>query len=152
MDLSGNVLELGNPGEIMIIGVVDDTHGLILGDAWKVFMVEGQGTVRQLSETIAEIGVDGAGKDDVIRLEPVALLQVVNPQLNPDVRVIQHPLEHLCEAFGRHELVGVGEIAVIGVRAHRNPGCDPGAEIGRRHPPLFSGVAFEEFFIKINAN
>ncbi len=45
MNLSGNVLEFGDPGEIIIIGIVDHAHRLVSGYAGKVFMLESQGAI-----------------------------------------------------------------------------------------------------------
>ena len=41
-------------------------------------------------------------------------LVVVDAEFDVDVRMIEHVFEQACKAVGRHRLVGVKEIAVVG--------------------------------------
>ena len=66
--------------------------------------------------------------------------------------MIEHALEHLGVALCGHELEDIGEIAVVVIRAGRNPRGDSRRKVGEVEPPLLAGVAAKEFLAEVLAN
>ena len=52
-------------------------------------------------------------------------------------------------AVQRHRLVGVGEIAIVAIRARRNARGDRGIQLRRIEAPLFARIAAEEFLVQL---
>ena len=67
MLLSADMLELGDAGVVMIVGIADHADRLI-AFLCQIAVYALQAAVRQFSVAVIEIGIDGAGKEDVFRL------------------------------------------------------------------------------------
>ena len=61
----------------------------------------------------------------------------------------EHALEHPRVAVQRHRLVGVGEVAVVAVGAHRHARRDAGVELRRVEAPLLARVVAEELLVEL---
>lgn len=152
MALAGEMLEFGDAGVGVVVGVVDHGNRLVLGDAGQVLVFEAQGAVGQGAMAIIEVGVDGAGVDDGFGLEPVADGEEIGAEFEADVGVVEHPLEQPGVAVPGHDLELIVEVAVVAVGTDRDAGGDGGAELGRVEAPLLAGIAPEEFFVQVAAD
>lgn len=76
-----------------------------------------QAAIGQLSEAAVEVDVDGPGVDQLVVAEPFADVKEVHSQLDLDVGMVEDAAEHGRVAVGRHRLVLVGEVAIIGIGA-----------------------------------
>lgn len=150
--LAGEVFEFGDAGIGVVVGVVDYGNRLISGNSSQVLMLETKGAVGQGTMAIVEVGVDRSGVDDGFGFDLVANGEEVGTQLEADVGMIEHPLEHGRITILGHDLELVVKVAVVAVGADRNAGDDGGAELGGVEAPLFAGITPKEFFVKVAAD
>ena len=105
--------------------------------------------VRQRAEAVVEVGVDGAGVDQVAVLDLVAHVREVGAQAHLDPGVGEDPLEHRGVALGGHLLEPVGEVAVVVVGSRRHPRRDRRVQLRRVALPVLPRVAAEELLVQL---
>ena len=108
--------------------------------------------IRQLAEAVVEELVDRPGEDHLAMRDHVAHFAVVGVEQDLDVRMRQHALEHPRVAVQRHRLVGVGEVAIVAVGAHRHARGHRGVELRRIEAPLLARVVAEELLVQLAAD
>ena len=65
--------------------------------------------------------------------------------------MIEHVLKQPGEPVGRHQLVGITEIAIVVIGPHRDAGSNRFVELRRIETPMFSGIAAEESFVELTS-
>ena len=151
MLLTGDVFDLRDPGEGVVVGIVDDRDRLMTRGL-EGFELELERPVRQLAETEVEVLVDGTGEHDTVIGDRALDLAVVGVQQDLDVRMGEHALEHPGEAVRRHHLIGVGEIAIVAIGPDRDSCDDRRVELGRIEAPLLARVVPEELLVELAPN
>jgi hypothetical protein len=93
MLLSGQILELGDPGVEVVVRVIDDRDRL-RDRYFQCFPLKLQGSIWQFAKAIVEVFVDGTGGNDFVVQDAAFDLAIVGFQQNLDLGMIQHPFEH----------------------------------------------------------
>ena len=158
LHLAGEVLELGDAGEVLVHGVV---HRAV---ALKVVPGQGlepevQGAVGERAEPEGEQLVRLAGVDHrAVKVRPVhpdALpgqvqpLQGVRPQLHGDAGVVQQLLKQGGVPLQGHALIGVLEVPVVPGQEDGHPGGGVGVDLLGGLAPLLHGVVDEHMLIHV---
>ena len=146
------VLMLDDPGVGgLTVGVVDHGVALIVGGIQHLGL-EADGPVAQGTVAEAEVGVDGAGVDDLAGhgVPFVLLCQIVLVQ--PHLDAVQHIGDHLrIAAFGDALIFGV-EIVVVEGQPHGEPLDDEGRQLRAGAAPLLLGVALHQLLVNVGAD
>jgi hypothetical protein len=125
-----------------LVAVID------LGDRLEIFLVDGlmfeaERTVREPPVHISEKLVNGTRENQVPVGSRRHILEI-RIRAERDVIVRKHVPEQFGVARGGHELVKIGKISVVAVRADRQPPADARGQMFRFLLPLFFRVPAEK--------
>ena len=116
----GQMPHLSDTRISIIVGVVDDGHGLQPGLVVG-FKVKPDTAIRQRAEPVVEERINWAREKNAIKAHSVAYLFPVGIQFDMNVGVVKDAFDHRRKAFGRHELKTVAKIAGVCADMHRHP-------------------------------
>src|SRR5690554_1039605 len=151
MALARELLELRDPGVLVVVRVVDGAHGL--GFLYlQGLEPELERAVGEPPEGVIEVRVDRPGVYEPAVLDLVSDLLEVGAEHDLDVRVRHHALEHPGVAVLRHGLELVGEVAVVAVGACGYPSRHRGVELAGIQAPLLPRVSPEELLVELLAD
>jgi hypothetical protein len=108
--------------------VSDDRTGLRHFDVPRL-EPEIERTIRQLPQAVMKVLVDRPGEDHLTVRNRTLHVTVVRVQQDLDVWMREHALEHPRVAVERHHLIGVGEVPIVAIGAHRNARRDARTEL-----------------------
>src|SRR5262249_29689033 len=95
--------ELVDAGEgHLLVGIIDDGGALEVGDVMHLAL-EVDSAPAQVAATIAEEAVDWSRIDDELpRSNTIGDVEIVDAELDLDLRMLEHPAEDRRVAVGRH--------------------------------------------------
>ena len=133
------------------VGVVHSGVALEIGGVQHLGL-KPDGAVLQIAQLVAEVGIDGAGVDDLVRqsVQFGLVLQIVHIQANLDA--IEHIGHHFGVAAHGDALVQSVEVVVIEGEADRQTLDDEGGQVLAVAAPLLLGVALDQLLIDVGAN
>ena len=149
--LSGEILELRHARVELIVRIIDYRRRLIDRSIVR-FVLEFEGSVRQFSETIIEIGINRTGIDHLAEWNVFFYLPVITIQHDLDIRVIKHVLEHARKAVQRHRLVRICKVTIVTIRPRGNARSHARVELRWIKSPLLARVVAEEFFVQLSSH
>src|SRR5918999_1939461 len=149
MLLAGEMFELRDASEIVIVGKVDGAHRLVARGVCQVLVLEANRTIWQLAVAVTEVCIQRTGENDVACANFLLDREEIDSHLHMDPAMVEHPSKHLGISIQRHLLKSVGKITIVMIRPGRNPRRHRGGKLRRIETPLFARVAAEEFFVKI---
>jgi hypothetical protein len=115
------VLKLRHARITVIVRIIDHGNGLnILAAQSLVF--ELQRAVRQPAKPVIEILIHRAREDQFVEIYLINNIAVIALQVDCNVWMVQHVLEHARVAVPGHCLKFVRELAVVAVGSYRNTG------------------------------
>ena len=148
----GEPLVLDNPGVGGLgIGVVHGSVALEVGDVQQL-RLEADGAVFQCAQTVAKVGIDGAGVDYLFRqrVQLVLMFQIIDTQTDFDA--IQQILHQTGVAAHGNALIKGVEVVVVEGQADGQTLDDEAGQFVAGTAPLLLGVALDELFINIGAH
>ena len=133
------------------LGVVDDRDTLMVL-LLEALRLEMQAAVLELAEPVAEILVNRARVDDLLRkaLVRLALLQIVDART--DLDAIEQGIDQLVITANRDALIAVVEIVVVERIAYRQPPDDERWELRTSAAPLLLRVTLDQLRVDIRAD
>src|ERR671911_476534 len=112
MLLAGEMFELRDASEIVIVGKVDGAHRLVARGACQVFVLEANRAIRQLAVAVPEVRIQRTGEDDVACANSLLNGEEIDPHLHMDPAMVEHTSKHLGISIQRHLLKSVGKITI----------------------------------------
>ena len=133
------------------IRVVEHRIALEILHPLHQLMVEADGTEFQLSEPVAEPGIQRPGIQHTVGHGKIFLLFCQKILAQTHLNALKQPLEQLRIAADGNTLVRVVEIVVVKGETHRQTAQHKCRNLLRRHPPLLFGVALDQLFINVTS-
>ena len=135
----------------LAVGVVDGSVALEIRLVQQ-FVLKADRAVFQCAQLVVKVGIDGAGVDDFVRqgVQFGLVFEIVGVQA--DLDAVQQVGNHLGVTAEGNALVQGVEVVVVEGQAHGQALDDESGQILAVTPPLFLGVALDEFLVDVTTN